>query len=365
MTIWMHPTLRDVSGRLCAVKSCMKLMLVACLSSLAASVWLSWSHTYRTTGSSSSAKRRLLVDTPACSIPDIDPYDDSVRRFIVTSLPITCSATPPMTYTDGEVLRFNHTAIRLYYTDELDYCEYQAIYKTNASSDNLYEYSRNLQTFAEDIAISTEFIRVACYGKAGDMMYANFHAFIIEKEEVEIHCEDAFYAFTKQHKPTEQLSVILLGVDSVSRLNFIRHMRRTRSFLLERMRAVELRGFNKLADNTYVNLVPMLAGKFIDELPWQENSSLPFDRYSFIWKNFSAAGYRTLFAEDAPKIAIFNYAKEGFYERPTDYYLRPFSLALEDHGSMWHHDHDCVGDRLETQKVLDWLRDFAYTFSDR
>jgi len=97
-----------------------------------------------------------------------------------------------------------------------------------------------------------------------------------------------------------------------------------------------LLGYNKVADNTYVNLVPMFAGRYVAELPWDERSSdVPFDNFTFAWNEFSSRGYRTLYAEDAPGIAIFNYNKAGFHHPPADYYLRPFSLALEDHGSMW------------------------------
>jgi len=39
---------------------------------------------------------------------------------------------------------------------------------------------------------------------------------------------------------------LTLGVDSMSRLNFARHMPRTRRFLLEELGAVELAGFNKV-----------------------------------------------------------------------------------------------------------------------
>jgi hypothetical protein len=67
-----------------------------------------------------------------------------------------------------------------------------------------------------------------------------------------------------------------------------------------------------VGDNTFVNVVPMTTGKFVEELPWNESlSSQPFDNFTFIWNEFSNAGYRTLYAEDAPKIAIFTYNKAG------------------------------------------------------
>ena len=107
----------------------------------------------------------------------------------------------------------------------------------------------------------------------------------------------------------------------------------------------------------------MFAGRYVEELPWDERlSDVPFDNYTFLWNEFSAHGYRTLYAEDAPSIAIFNYNKAGFHRPPADYYLRPFSLALEDHGAVWSADHDCIGTRLETDVVLDWIVDFESEF---
>jgi len=120
-----------------------------------------------------------------------------------------------------------------------------------------------------------------------------------------------------------------------------------------------------VADNTYVNLVPMFAGRYVEELPWDERSSdVPFDNFTFVWNELSTLGYRTLFAEDAPSIAIFNYNKAGFHRPPADYYLRPFSLAMEDHGAVWNAGHDCVGTRLETEIVLDWIVEFERRFRD-
>jgi len=121
----------------------------------------------------------------------------------------------------------------------------------------------------------------------------------------------------------------------------------------------------QVADNTYVNLVPMFTGRYVEELPWDERfSDVPFDNYTFAWNELSARGYRTLYAEDAPTIAIFNYNKAGFHRPPADYYLRPFSLAMEDHGAVWNSAHDCVGARLETDVVLDWIVEFEQRFRD-
>lgn len=305
----------------------------------------------------------FVVNTLGCNIPDMDPFDMTVKKFITVPEFVHCNTTPSITYIDGAYLRINRTVLKDYFKEELDFCEYQVISRPDTNSDNVYEYSKNLTVVREDILMKDEFIRIACYGISGSMLSSNFHAFIVKKNEVEQRCKKNL---NRQKRTKEFFNILVIGVDSISRLNFIRHLPQTRKFLLEELEGIELMGYNKVADNTYVNLAPMFAGKFVDELPWDESLSYkPFDEFGFIWKNFSENGYRTLYAEDAPTIAIFNYAKEGFHKAPADYYLRPWSLALEEHGSMWRHGRDCVGDKLETEQVLDYVERFVDTFKSR
>lgn len=56
-----------------------------------------------------------------------------------------------------------------------------------------------------------------------------------------------------------------------------------------------------------------------------------YDSCPFVWKEFKASGYRTLFAEDVMKQAIFNMDRVGFHNVPCDYYLRPLLLAHSNH----------------------------------
>ncbi|XP_074650552.1 uncharacterized protein LOC141905547 [Tubulanus polymorphus] len=304
----------------------------------------------------------FLVNTPGCKIPDIDPFDRSISRHIMKTDPMKCETDPPITYVDGAWLRFNWTAT-LNYNSTLHHCFVESIIRGgDEMSDNMFQYELDPRQIRNDTFISADFIRIACYSTSGDIMYVNFHAFVQKRIHMDERCTTQFEKFVSSQKPKETLNILAIGVDAMSRLNFIRQMPKTRKFLLENMDGYELNGYNKVADNTFVNMVPMFVGKFVEELPWDESKSEePFDDYNFIWKNFSSHGYCTLFAEDAPKIAIFNYNKEGFYQQPTDYYLRPMSLAMEDHGSIWLNDHSCVGSKLETEVVLDWVKSFIHT----
>lgn len=53
---------------------------------------------------------------------------------------------------------------------------------------------------------------------------------------------------------------MMIGLDSVSRLNFHRQFPTTYKILRERLAAYEMYGYNKVRDNTFVNLVPMFLG---------------------------------------------------------------------------------------------------------
>jgi hypothetical protein len=91
----------------------------------------------------------------------------------------------------------------------------------------------------------------------------------------------------------------------------------------------------KVADNTYNNLMAILTGKrgsttseFKAEL--NEEWDIAFDDFPFIWNDFSRQGFATLFSEDRPDIATFNYQGrlKGFLKQPVDHYLRPFYLSF-------------------------------------
>jgi hypothetical protein len=85
-----------------------------------------------------------------------------------------------------------------------------------------------------------------------------------------------------------------------------------------------------VGENTHPNTVAFLTGYTHSELleTCLKTADLPQDFCPYVWKNFSAAGYLTATVEDAPGLVGFNYLRLGFVERPTDFYFRPFMLAV-------------------------------------
>ena len=96
--------------------------------------------------------------------------------------------------------------------------------------------------------------------------------------------------------------------------------------------------------------MPFLTGRRVwtDEVPVRDYSTEPFDSFPLLWKNFSSEGYATFYAEDSPVFGTFNYLTKGFVHPPTDHYMRPFYLGLEEEKGRISNDVQLF---LENQKI--------------
>lgn len=313
-----------------------------------------------TTNRIEKQKQVFLVNTQTCKIPHLSPFDPSIIQYLKPGKIIECDKFLPYTYEDGARLVVNWTAInQSRHKDKFRSCRFQPILRPyEAENHNYFDYGDHSAPFTNSIIVPHEFVRVRCHNKNGGRIYTNYHQFIQKNQTVEQLKTTAF----EKHKPStsEQLNVLMLGVDSISRLNFQRYMKRTFNLLHSELGAFDMMGYNKVADNTFVNIVPMTLGKFLEEVPWNESmSEIPFDDYDFIWKQFSQRGYRTLYAEDAPKIAIFDFLKAGFHKSPADYFNRHFSIAMTRDKRLWYNEHKCLVNRLETDIILNYTFQFA------
>lgn len=63
-----------------------------------------------------------------------------------------------------------------------------------------------------------------------------------------------------------ELGVAVIGIDSISRLNFMRQMVKSYHFITEELNGDVMYGFTKVGENTFPNVIPMLTGRpFIEE----------------------------------------------------------------------------------------------------
>ncbi|XP_066995599.1 uncharacterized protein [Anabrus simplex] len=326
-------------------------------------------------------KEGYLVWSPSCQIPDVEPYHESIRSMLQPAEPIVCTRDPPLTYTSmdnasNHVLRVDSAMIGRYIPKGRRLtCCYSVItrYDTPAGhnytkeADNLYNISK-CQDFEHEVFLSPEeeFTLVRCgyyknqKNRTKKEVYANTHAVVPIKPSVKFKLRA-----TKPGEDDQHLNVLLVGIDSMSRLNLFRTMPRTVAHL-RHTGWVDLKGYNKMGDNTFPNLNSILTGLSVEQLTkicWPTKSS-KLDDCPFIWKEFHNRSYVTAYAEDEPTMSTFNYHKTGFVQPPTDYYLRPYMLAaINKLPTKKRNNLDiCLGPSSTTDHLLRYATDFVTTF---
>ncbi|XP_076368454.1 uncharacterized protein LOC143255917 isoform X1 [Tachypleus tridentatus] len=309
----------------------------------------------------------FLVFSNSCHIPDLDPFHYTVAKFVESEALLDCTKDyPPLTYSTGNVVKIDQKVLSIIATrwqNQKLTCCYRELYRPQMADDNKVIFSKECKTFELEATVNLEFLKVEC-SVQGKIVYTNFHSFIIEKEAVSKRCEEKL-----SHVSDKRYSLLILGIDAVSRLNIHRQLKDTVTYLKADMNVTEMYGYNKVGDNTFPNLIPVLTGYSEHELSqvcWNKNTPY-IDKCPFLWKKFENQGYRTLYAEDAPHISTFNYLKRGFYTQPTDYYLRPFILAAEDQLGREKplNCYLCVGPKSETEIVLNWMQAFVEQFHNQ
>ncbi|KAH7696603.1 hypothetical protein AAVH_36325, partial [Aphelenchoides avenae] len=115
--------------------------------------------------------------------------------------------------------------------------------------------------------------------------------------------------------------------------------------------------YNIVGDGTPQAFIPILTSQTEEELPLTRRryAEAKFvDVYPFIWRNFSKAGYATLYGEDAANIGTFTYRLKGFKEQPTDHYTRTFFQYNEKHESDW----KCIGSEPQQWQWFRYAEEF-------
>ncbi|KAJ1531002.1 hypothetical protein ONE63_005834 [Megalurothrips usitatus] len=345
----------------------------------------------------------FLVDTPGCRIPFLAPLDEAVRPFVFPVKRVDCAdAGPALVEADPrrDVLVLRRGRAHAYNVSDparLACCS-RAFWRPSPLTlaaalaapaadkkgksgavtapgvdfhnlDDAIEFADNCTEFpaggadgVDELPVADEFVRVEC--SDGDVVvYRDVFGFTPPKPARRGVPDNRDNLVEDVVDPdTPKVSILVVGADSVSRSNLLRQMPRTVQVLKE-IGAIDMLGYNKVEDNTFPNLVAVLAGLSVPELRkrcWPV-ASRPFDDCPLIWKRFEALGYRTAYGEDEPWMGIFNYIKNGFAQQPVHYYMRPYArLLLKEVGSHLEFNcHLCTGARFQLQALLDYAARFA------
>ncbi|KAK7065640.1 hypothetical protein SK128_021693 [Halocaridina rubra] len=277
-------------------------------------------------------------------IPNIPLDDPSIAGFRVKEpKKIVCDARKPLTEPEGLTLKLHlERASQFGLPSDMSInCSYQGILritkepdKCDGRCDRRWKLNTTvLQITEETTNIEVDDgILVRCYNSTYHTVYKNVHYFIQLKrymKKLNKHQKDEE---SEKKGDLRKLNVIMVGNDAVSRSNMLRHLPKSYAYLMEELGAIDLRGYNKIGDNTFPNMITILTGY---SFPVNNNHSCVrpgsknLDDCPFVWKNFSQKGYVTVYGEDVPFMGTFRYAKSGFCQEPTDFYNSPIAFASD------------------------------------
>lgn len=306
----------------------------------------------------------LIIDTSGCRIPKLDPWDPSVAHLVKLQKPYICKGHPLFLSTaqNGSII-LNLTSLASSHLKASDLsCFYQGIRRLHEKKGSKREVNYKFTTlkllpFGQDL--KEDHVRVECVIK-GVKVFQHFFPLARLKESVE-NVKSWMVS-----SPMPKLNVILVAIDSVSKLNFLRHFQKTHTFLFKNLSPFDMKGYTKVGENTFPNLIPMLTGNFYD-IHWNESvrNTKFWDDVDLVWKSYASKGYRTFYAEDMPLFGTFQYEKRGFRDAPTDYYFRPLALAMHYSKVKKNSQNFCLNSQFEIEMIYNYLKDFVRVMDTR
>lgn len=306
----------------------------------------------------------------SCSLPALHPFHPAVWPYLNPVTPIVCKVRQPwLTFIDSYGnLRFNESSG---YSLSSLRCSYKSVQRV---TDNEIAYSDAVPFTKDKVPLNDEVITVSCSNVLKWPVYSNVHAVVVRRSSpvrpkvtasnrrTRAPTSDASSRGTTRAsrkpriKPSQLPNVLIFGLDSVSRLSMMRFLPKTYDYLVTQLNAVVFRGMNKVGDNTFPNLLALLTGRRVEDIAKPGQRDKVYDDVHIVWKDFREAGYETLFAEDFPSYALFNYLARGFTKPPTDYYLRPFWLAVYESFLLMSSSALCLGNGPKHMLQLDYLK---------
>ncbi|XP_044258262.1 uncharacterized protein LOC123007195 isoform X2 [Tribolium madens] len=298
---------------------------------------------------------KYLIHTSKCRIRNDDPFNEEVRKYYHRENYLPCSRKELLSYVEKTdsftTLHINQSLLGTYSFLKISCCysSINRVLEKNKSDDGI-RFSECV-SFEDSVNVTDTVVLVQCKNSLNIEVYKNVHAIITPRD---------LPPQKKQLPPSNFTSVVFVGIDSMSKLNLVRTMPKTHSFL-EGHDFLSLRGYTKIDDNTFPNLMAILTGKRWREVYKHcEPDKNTMNNCDIIWDKFSDLGFITAYAEDETFIGTFNYNNRlGFAAPPTDFYFRHYMIVAEKLPSIHRFGmHTCAGPETSGERIMNLAKDF-------
>ena len=292
-----------------------------------------------------------------CILPSYDIYDKSVDEFFWEQQPLPCENWLDLFYVDSNgFVTMNKTAMTKSGHTNI-HCGYRYVERVSESK---ITFSPR-RDYVRPTYIEGDVIHMDCYDNERKQIYNNLHMNI-----------DSRTVFKNRQLTTEtksNLSVFIIGIDSLSRLIAERKLPKTLNYMKKELDAYMFKGYTRVGDGSYPNLLPLFTGL----KAYGEEFKVGVNNIHYMFNNFSERGSIDLYAEDWYKVATF---VDIFRKKPSHHYIQPLfqamdqvrssSLAIEYAFKFLHHHNIplgkisslCFGNVLKYQLILQYYKRF-------
>ncbi|KAH8293227.1 hypothetical protein KR018_000529, partial [Drosophila ironensis] len=304
------------------------------------------------------------IKTSQCHMPFVHNQSQKYRNIPKEAIYGVCSKDKPIIQTrfDKElrqyVLQVNDSAAQSILKDMkkkspslVGYnCTYRPIerIRNNASADGPIRLGKEV-VFWNGYAVPRhiEAMQAACRSELHEDLQSDTFAFVQPRK---------IHAFKKPFH--RRPSVIMFGMDNISRMNFRFNMPRVFKHL-RTQGWFEMEGYTRLRPDTLSHLMALLTGYSPDA--W-ENLRCTSGKFGclktlpLIWKRFQRKGYVTAYGEGVSNLSMFNIDRMGFFEKTVHFFTRSLdNFQKKDH---------CIDRRLNLQYFHDYLEQFVERHTD-
>lgn len=253
--------------------------------------------------------RNPNVNKP-CTLPVYDIYDHSVDQFFWDQQVLPCEGWLDLLYVDSKgYITMNETAVSFSGYSDIK-CEYRYIQRVSESK---IKFSSKMD-YVQPAYLDGDFVHAECYDSNRKLLYNNLHMNIDSKKVFDNR------KLTEETKTN--LSVYIIGIDSLSRLIAERKIPKTLNFLRHNLSAYMFKGYTRVGDGSYPNLLPLFTGL----KAYGEEHKVGINNIQYMFNNYSEKGCIDMYAEDWVQVATF---VDIFRKQPSHHYIQPLFQAID------------------------------------
>ena len=214
--------------------------------------------------------------TQKCVLPPLQLDDPLMMSFVKKRPPITCPfPTPEWVHVQNGTLVFSRDAVAKVGKFTCDVSPLVRI----ADNDNMFRWGTKIVNFSSGSQLTSDFNKVECRTlvrptipepkigpKRPPPPYYDYTDILMGVSPL----NQAVWKRLKETAPPANglsgLSVLMMGFDSMSRMSWLRRMKSTQEYLVNRLGGITLEGYNIMGDGTPAALFPILTGNFRHDL---------------------------------------------------------------------------------------------------